>query len=90
MIPAGEQRAASPTGLPRRDFIKIITGGGMALALETKAASPSMKITKAQIHHFAVPIENPVKASFGTMTTRHLVLLLPAEKVIALTDIGAG
>jgi L-alanine-DL-glutamate epimerase-like enolase superfamily enzyme len=34
-----------------------------------------MKITRAQVHHYQVTLAEPVKASFGAMSARHLVLL---------------
>lgn len=49
----------------------------MAVAANLKAQPQSApaKIVRAQVHHLEIPIANPVKASFGTMTSRHLVLL---------------
>jgi L-alanine-DL-glutamate epimerase-like enolase superfamily enzyme len=64
---------ASPR-LARRDFLKA-AAGAIALATHARAQPTSMKIVRAQVHHFQVPLANPVKAAFGVMNTRHLVLL---------------
>ena len=39
-----------------------------------------MKIRNAQVHHLQVPIENPVRTSFGVMDSRHAVFLTIEEQ----------
>jgi L-alanine-DL-glutamate epimerase-like enolase superfamily enzyme len=34
-----------------------------------------IKIKDAQVYHLSVPLDHPVKTSFGTMDTRHLIIL---------------
>src|SRR5881394_2718658 len=60
--------------LVRRDFLKAAIGA-LALAIDARAQPPAMKIARAQVHHFQIPLANPVKAAFGVMTARHLVML---------------
>ncbi len=49
----------------RREFLEL----GAALALKP------MRIADAKLYHLQVPLDRPVKAAFGTMTARHLILL---------------
>lgn len=46
-----------------------------------------MKIRDAQVYHLNVPIENPVKTSFGVMDSRHAVFLM-LEDESGLMGIG--
>src|SRR5215212_2827152 len=73
MRPDISTQSVSPR-LARRDFLKAAIGA-LAIATNARAQQPAMKIARAQVHHFQVPLANPVKAAFGVMTTRHLVLL---------------
>ncbi len=45
------------------------------LQLPAVLAYQPMKIAEAKLYHLQVPLEHPVKAAFGTMTARHLILL---------------
>ena len=49
----------------RRAFLQL----GAALALKP------MRIAEAKLYHLEAPLERPVKAAFGVMTSRHLILL---------------
>lgn len=65
--------------MKRREFMKVLAGGA-APGFDSKQEGPAIRIGRAAVHHFEVPIERAVKTSFGTMTGRHLVLLELADE----------
>ncbi len=56
----------------RRGFAHVL--GGAAL-LSGRAETAPIAITEPRLYHLQAPVEQPVKTSFGVMTSRHLVLL---------------
>jgi L-alanine-DL-glutamate epimerase-like enolase superfamily enzyme len=68
--------------LMRRDFVKLMAGGA-ALTF----AAPVIKIENTAVYHLEAPVEHAVRTSFGTMTSRHLVLL---ELTDQLGNTGVG
>lgn len=74
-VHASEPRFPASAPLPRRAFLKAMFGTAALAATELRGQSNSMKIAEARVHHFQVPLTKAVKASFGAMTVRHLVLL---------------